>query len=630
MLLTTCGEPGEKPFNKFADPVIVRIADLKDRRAADSLYPYFHHEQARYRREAVEAFASLQDAGDVDKIGRLLMMDPDTDVRRAAAFALGQIEHPSCERLLLGALMREKVAENTRVILEAYGKVTARWNLAPETFLDDTLKSTGLAWSLYRAGIRGKTDATASEVAARLLDPSFPQSTRLGAAHYFARTPLDFAGAEEALITTSTQDDSPEIRMATALALGRVVTDTCLQVLRSIVTSDADPRVAVNAVRALGRFPFARTQRILYQSLRHPDISVAITASEIIRDNVTSDCWTDVAAEADRAEHWQIKANLLEGAIRAGRHKDLVAEVQRHYENEDDPYIRASLLAALKHYPAAFTFVATALNRADTAVIRSAAAATLTGMNYSEAFDRSYKNRFAQLYAEILRSTTDPTVIGTIASALADSTLQYRGVFRQPDLLEAAQNKLQLPRHAEALQPVGLALAYLRGDPAPEMSIPYNHPIDWDFVRTIPEDLQVTVRTTRGNMIVRLYVNEAPGSVANFLMLARQGYYKDKLFHRVVPNFVIQTGCNRGDGWGSEDYSIRSEFSPLRYATGSVGMASAGKDTEGTQWFVTHSPTPHLEGRYTLFGEVVEGMKVVEYIEVGDRITGVDVSGLEN
>ena len=95
--------------------------------------------------------------------------------------------------------------------------------------------------------------------------------------------------------------------------------------------------------------------------------------------------------------------------------------------------------------------------------------------------------------------------------------------------------------------------------------------------------------------------------------------------NRVVPNFVVQGGCPRGDGWGSEDYSIRSEFSMRRYTTGSVGMASAGKDTEGTQWFITHSPTPHLDGRYTIFAEVSHGMDVVDQLEVSDTILSVDI-----
>ena len=87
----------------------------------------------------------------------------------------------------------------------------------------------------------------------------------------------------------------------------------------------------------------------------------------------------------------------------------------------------------------------------------------------------------------------------------------------------------------------------------------------------------------------------------------------------------MQGGCYRGDGWGSENYSIRSEFGLRKYKTGSVGMASAGKDTEGTQWFITHSPTPHLDGGYTIFAEVIEGMDVVHQIEIGDKIIDIEI-----
>jgi len=88
---------------------------------------------------------------------------------------------------------------------------------------------------------------------------------------------------------------------------------------------------------------------------------------------------------------------------------------------------------------------------------------------------------------------------------------------------------------------------------------------------------------------------------------------------------VVQGGDPRGDGWGGPGYSIRSEFSLLRYERGMIGMASAGKDTEGSQFFITHSPQPHLDGRYTIFGRVRTGMEVVDRIQVGDIITHVDV-----
>ena len=144
-------------------------------------------------------------------------------------------------------------------------------------------------------------------------------------------------------------------------------------------------------------------------------------------------------------------------------------------------------------------------------------------------------------------------------------------------------------------------------------------------MKTISKDQRAKIKTLKGDIIIHLLVEDAPGSVVNFVQLSTGKYFDLKTFHRVVPNFVIQGGCNRGDGWGSEDYSIRSEFTRVRYKEGSVGMASAGKDTEGTQWFITHSPTPHLDGHYTIFAEVVSGMEVVHDIQVGDLIESIEL-----
>ena len=194
------------------------------------------------------------------------------------------------------------------------------------------------------------------------------------------------------------------------------------------------------------------------------------------------------------------------------------------------------------------------------------------------------------------------------------------------NFLKEARNKLSLPKDFESIVPLEAAIAYFEGRKiASPLTNEFNHPIPWSTVKKIPSDQKAIIKTSKGDITIRLFVDEAPGSVANFVTLASNKYYDGKFFHRVVPNFVVQGGCPRGDGWGSEAYSIRSEFSQRRYKTGSIGMASAGKDTEGTQWFITHSSTPHLEGRYTLFAEVVQGMDVVHQIEVGDTIISVEI-----
>jgi peptidyl-prolyl cis-trans isomerase B (cyclophilin B) len=133
------------------------------------------------------------------------------------------------------------------------------------------------------------------------------------------------------------------------------------------------------------------------------------------------------------------------------------------------------------------------------------------------------------------------------------------------------------------------------------------------------------IKTAKGTIRIELLRDAAPKTVANFIKLAKSGFYDKRIWHRVVPDFVIQDGCPRGDGWGGPGYQIRCEYNDLPYNTGSVGMATSGKDTGGSQYFICQSPQPHLNGRYTLFGNVIEGMDVVEKIEIGDLIKSVKI-----
>jgi cyclophilin family peptidyl-prolyl cis-trans isomerase/HEAT repeat protein len=134
------------------------------------------------------------------------------------------------------------------------------------------------------------------------------------------------------------------------------------------------------------------------------------------------------------------------------------------------------------------------------------------------------------------------------------------------------------------------------------------------------------VSTDKGAFTIELLPGEAPLNVDNFVELARRGYFNGIAFHRVVPNFVVQGGDPRGDGNGGPGYQIRCEINEVPYDRGAVGMALSGKDTGGSQWFVTHSPQPHLDGGFTVFGRVTQGMEVVDRIARGDRIRTITVT----
>jgi len=150
---------------------------------------------------------------------------------------------------------------------------------------------------------------------------------------------------------------------------------------------------------------------------------------------------------------------------------------------------------------------------------------------------------------------------------------------------------------------------------------------EWEELDSIPDGQQVILHTSKGKIYIELNKRDAPVTVMHFLRLARSGFYEGTLFHRVVPNFVIQGGDPLGVGMGGPDYRLRTEVSLTEYAEGMVGMASSGKDTEGSQFFITSLPARHLDGRYTLFGKVQEGLDIVRRIQIGDTLERVEVTG---
>jgi cyclophilin family peptidyl-prolyl cis-trans isomerase/HEAT repeat protein len=149
---------------------------------------------------------------------------------------------------------------------------------------------------------------------------------------------------------------------------------------------------------------------------------------------------------------------------------------------------------------------------------------------------------------------------------------------------------------------------------------------DADYTRAlsrIGKNVRAVVTTSKGSFTIELLPEAAPLTVDNFVQLAQRDYYRNVTIHRVVPNFVIQDGDPRGDGNGGPGYQIRCEINQVLYDRAAVGMALSGKDTGGSQWFVTHSPQPHLDGGYTVFGRVVAGMDVVDRIVRGDVIQSI-------
>jgi peptidyl-prolyl cis-trans isomerase B (cyclophilin B) len=139
------------------------------------------------------------------------------------------------------------------------------------------------------------------------------------------------------------------------------------------------------------------------------------------------------------------------------------------------------------------------------------------------------------------------------------------------------------------------------------------------------KSIEATIETHEGKIVLALDFKSAPNTVANFVELANKGFYNGLTFHRVIPGFMIQGGDPDGNGTGGPGYTIDDEISALKHEAGVISMANRGPNTNGSQFFITQTPQPHLDGKHTVFGKVLEGEDVVCRIEANDKIINISI-----
>lgn len=296
----------------------------------------------------------------------------------------------------------------------------------------------------------------------------------------------------------------------------------------------------------------------------------------------------------------------LTGPVLAGLPPPKRAEaIVTRYAAAKTPGMRIALLEAageLKDQPSMTAVVVQGVGDPDVAVFSQAAAS-------------AGKLGIAKSGEAILLRLTDLLAAREYEAAIAaiDALAGLKHAPAQATLNALlADSNVSIAEHASAaLKALGITAAAAPTPPKPTL-------------RGAPDAKAAVVQTTKGKFTIDLHAADAPITVQNFVTLAEKGFYDGLLFHRVVGDFVVQGGDPRGDGWGGPGYAIPCEINPQRYHRGAVGMALAGKDTGGSQWFVTHAPQPHLDGRYTVFGQV-KTFEVVDALAVGDRILKVTI-----
>ncbi|NJB84728.1 cyclophilin family peptidyl-prolyl cis-trans isomerase/HEAT repeat protein [Lewinella marina] len=653
-LLLACIPPADEEEEsavvvaELTDSLVQRVYELQNERAEDSLLAYLAHPEARLRYLAAQGLASFPalSAGAVDSLGATLR-DPNAAVRTQAAYALGQTGRPEAAAWLTASFDRTgKYPTFNAAVLEAAGRTgdstTVNLLTGITTYtMRDTALMAGRAWGLYYAGLNGnRSPASDAVMVNTLLDRTAPAAVRHPAAHYLYRIefPVDTA-AERKLHEQLRREKDPVVSMGIIRTLGRSgLLPARVSLLRYFETS-ADWRTRVEVLRAFEGFEYAAVRESVIEALRDRHPLVARTAAEyLIRHGVTPDAPLYLQLAESGLPH-QLYPLLYRAANRhlspfLTDYRDRIAEgLRRAYQTEADPYVKADILRALGEFPWLYREIYNHYVGSESPVLRTAAAETLQAIVEREDFDQFFRwssRRVRLEIAEQLRRIIEAGEAGPAyhaGQALTNRADTYRSAYADFGWLDTALDDLELPRQIETYRAVlGARNALLQSEvPEPALASGKAHPIDWSLVTTATPPV-VRIETAEGAIRLRLWPAAAPATVSSFLRLVREGYYDGKVFHRVVPNFVAQGGGPRGDGFGSEDFIVRTETPMLHWdRAGLVGMASAGKDTEGVQFFITHRPTPHLDGRFTIFAEVIEGQSVVDRLVPGSRITRITV-----
>lgn len=615
------------------------------------------------RARAVEALGKLQEPHCVQAVSRMLK-DLNSRVRLEAAFALGQIGDPEAEEALIAKFNRDEKLDMKIRIVEALGKIGTEKTFALLMRLlrsDETDLRAEAALSAGRMALRGLTNQTMTDSLTLLLDDKRPE-VRWKACYALMRIGqgLNVPGLKKAL-----KDKDARVRMFAIQALGNLKEISVLETFASLLRKDPDWRVRVKVASALGNYPLGLVAN--YLSLLNQESHVRKAMIQAIGNSVvhdangfrsnsrehnfarhqleqglklaTSDNHDEEGEDEGEHEVWppsEIGAALMAYAQLLG---DEAIQLLLKFTNYSNPNVRARAMEALGETLS--PKVVRILER------NYAGAPAIVKIGILNAFAKIEKFTTPRLFLDALQEN-DAVLVALAAQGLGQDSLKNK-IYAQPII--AAYQRLPKPVDAEPAQMIfknlgrigdkravailtealstpdkavskaaAQALERITGADYSAQIAAFTRPhaqYSYDDITAL-NGAKALIKTNRGTIEIALYTDDAPLTVLNFVRLAEKGFFDRLTFHRVVPNFVIQGGDPRGDGWGTPGYAIRSEFNKRPYLRGTVGMASAGKDTEGCQFFITHSVQPHLDGRYTVFGQVTSGMDIVDAIQEGD------------
>ena len=581
---------------------------------------------AEVRQMAAFALGLIADAAAVDPL-TLALADPSPLVRGRAAEALGQIGAKGA-----AAAIGKVAAEYARSApVTAMGADDERWPAPPEAeafkLAIFALVRLGAYDPLAAAVLEGDRPVSSwwpvafalQRINDRRAVPALRQLAGGTGTYTVAFAARGLGASKDPTVVASLLPllDPKRPREVLVSAMRAVAqlngSDAADALVRLAGDAAADPNVRLEAITALGVLRAPSGLQIAQDMMTDPWPAMRIAATRAA-SAIDPENFLIVFASIERDPEWSVRAGLV--PIIATLPTDVAVERLRELLADEDKRVWPAALRALVQLkvPDAAALVLSRVKEPDFVVRATVSdligelkpdggAAALREAYTTGLADAAYSARAAALDALALYGPAE--ALETLKVALADKDWAVR--VRAADLLAR-------------LDPAGDHRQAIR--PAPSSSPPA-----YDDKLLVAPDYSphVFIETAKGTIEFELAVLDAPQTARNFITLARKGFFNGLGIHRVVPNFVVQDGDPRGDGQGGPGYTIRDELNERPFLRGTVGMALSWKDTGGSQFFIAHSPQPHLDARYTVFGHVVNGLEVVDRIQQGDVIQRIRV-----
>jgi cyclophilin family peptidyl-prolyl cis-trans isomerase/HEAT repeat protein len=547
---------------------------------------------------AAEALASIGDRTDADAISGMVR-------RQVATGALANIEpddltYPlaapvEAARLGIYALTKLRAYEAlAAAVLDAQGQPVSRW--------------WPVAYALQRIG-----DARAAPVLMTLLSTPGRYTASFAARGLASAKAIQAAGPLREIVTERKRD--PAVVIQALRALSAISDQASVPALTKLVTDRAiTGPLRLEAMTALSTLIDARGIDLLLDLVTDPVPAVRGSAFAALA-RLEPMTFLSVLASLEADPDWTVRVSVATG-LGSLTAEQGVPRLTVMLQDRDGRVVPATLNALVAAKAGGMDKVLLDRLKSDDFAVRAAAATGLAEIKAPGA---------VQPLIEAYRASAGGDVTYVARAAVLGALAKLDPAAARPLLQEALMDRDWAVRvRARSL----LAEQGVTGvDDAMRPAVA-GQPVDspeWRAIAVPPFSPRVFIDTDKGTVELELAVLDAPLTVANFMTLARKGFFTGIPIHRVVPDFVVQDGDPRGDGEGGPGYTIRDEINQRPYLRGTVGMALDWQDTGGSQFFITHSPQPHLDGRYTVFGHVVNGMEVVDRLVPGDVLRRVRV-----